>query len=398
MRCFRLTNPCPTMSRIPRRWLWLAWSLSVQALCVHAQFQAIDRHALKAPDSLARNFPALVAYLIRPAQTETEKARSLYTWLTHYLAYDQSASNQGRRINQSLEDIIRRKRGTCFDYAQLYQAMCREAGLNGRVISGYARPRLSTPVPARSPDHAWNAVQIDGTWQLVDATWGNAKDEWRQTYGRDYFLPPPELFVLNHLPANPIWQLLDAPVDTTWFKRPASQVASSLGQPTAAGWVFKDSIAVLLALPYTEQIAHEAEAAFRFYPTAENRRAWAHALLDLAVQVDESSEHLPMDSLISLKHHAIALCRQAASMTSLYDWQKEFYIGLHLDLAVAYNQRTVPPGQPSLERQYLETSRKLLLEAQAMLENLPPDGIFRAYALERCRRFLAVVEYNLERL
>lgn len=386
------------MSQILRLRLWLAWSLFVQVLHAYAQFQAIDRHALKAPDSLACNLPALTAYLIRPAQTEVEKARSLYTWLTHYLAYDRSASNQGRRLNQSIEDILRRKRGTCFDYAQLYQAMCREAGLNSRVISGYARPRLGAPVSARSPDHAWNAVQIDGVWQLVDATWGNAKDEWRQTYGRDYFVAPPELFVLNHLPANPLWQLLDAPVDTAWFRWSAFEVASSLGASAGTGWAFKDSIAALLALPHAEQMAREAEAAFRFYSTAENRREWAHTLLDLAVHVDESSENLPIDSLISLKYHAIALCRQAAGMASLYDWQQEFYIGLHLDLAVAYNQRQAPVHNPKLERSYLETSRKLLLEAQTMLENLPRGSFFRQYALERCRQFLEVVEYNLERL
>ena len=85
-------------------------------------------------------------------------------------------------------------------------------------------------------------------------------------------------------------------------------------------------------------------------------------------------------------------------MTTLYDWQKEFYIGLLLDQAVAYNQREAPSGQPHMERIYLNTSRDLLLQARAMLENLPQDSIFREYATERCRRFLEVVEYNLERL
>ena len=347
---------------------------------LRAQFSAIDRHAAKAPDSLARDMPALVAYLTAPAKTETEKARSLYTWVSRYLSYDHAASNRGKRLNQSVSDILRRRRGTCFDYAQLYAALCRSAGLNCRMISGYARPKLEAPVRLQESDHAWNAVRLDGEWRLLDATWSNAKDEWSSTYGRDYFLPPPELFVLNHLPANPVWQLLEHPVDTNWFKWPASRLLARSGEEEAPRFAFRDSISALLLLPPAGQSVREAEAAFRFYPTQENRRYWAHALIDLAVALDESSEGAPLDTVIEMKAQAIALCTQAAALGPLHDWQREFHIGLLLDQAVAFNQREAPADRPELERSYLETSRDLLRQAQSMLEDLPEDGIFREYA------------------
>lgn len=367
-------------------------------LPLRAQYSAIDRHAAKAPDSLARDIPTLVAYLAAPAKSETEKARSLYVWVSRYLSYDHAASNRGRRLNQNIEDILRRRRGTCFDYAQLYEALCRNAGLTCRMISGYARPKLDAPVRLQEPDHAWNAVRLDGEWRLLDATWSNGKDEWTGAYGRDYFLPPPELFVLNHLPANPVWQLLDHPVDTSWFKLPGSAVLVRLEKQEGAVFAFHDSISALLALLPSENAVREAEAAYRFYPTQENRREWAHALIDRAVALDESSEKAPIDTLIGIKGQAIALCAQAATLSALYDWQREFFINLLLDQAVAYNQREAPAGQPQVERGYLETSRDLLLQARAMLEDLPEDSIFRQYAAERCRQFLEVVEYNLERL
>ncbi len=376
----------------------LAIGCVILAPLLHAQYSAIDRHAAKAPDSLARNMPALVAYLTAPAKAETEKARSLYIWVTRYLSYDHAASNRGKRLNQSVGDILRRRRGTCFDYAQLYEALCRTAGLTCRMISGYARPKLDASVRLQEPDHAWNAVQLDGEWRLLDATWSNAKDEWSSTYGRDYFLPPPELFVLNHLPANPVWQLLEHPLDTNWFNWPASRLQARSGEEDAPRFAFRDSIAALLSLPAVEQALREAEAAYRFYPTQENCRYWAHALIDLAVALDESSEEAPLDTLITLKAQAAALCTQAAALSPLHDWQKEFHIGLLIDQAVAYNQREAPAGQPQLERRYLETSRDLLLQARAMLEDLPEDGIFREYAAERCRQFLEVVEFNLGRL
>ena len=101
-----------------------------------AQYRTIDRHAAKAPDSLSRNLPALVDYLCEPAQTETEKARSLYTWILQNLTYDDAASEQQRRINRSIGDILQRRRGICFDYSKLYEAMCRQAGLKCWSVSG----------------------------------------------------------------------------------------------------------------------------------------------------------------------------------------------------------------------------------------------------------------------
>ncbi len=370
------------------------------ALRSPAQFSAMDRHAFRAPDSLSRDLPALVAYLVAPAKTDEEKARSLYVWVLRHLSYDQAASRQDKRINQSVGDILQRRRGTCFDYAKLYEALCQHAGLNCRMISGYARPRLESTVGLREPDHAWNAVLLDGEWRLLDATWGDGggKDEWSTSYGHDYFLPPPEYFLLNHLPANPVWQLLEYPVDTAWFHLPASRISISGGHDETARFAFKDSIDALLSLPPAAQAEREAGAAYRFYPTPENRRQWAHALIDQAVALDERSEGSPLDTVIGIKAQAIAWCAQASSLDALYDWQKEFYIGLLLDQAVAFNQREVPAGQSQLERSNLETSRDLLLQARAMLEDLPQTGIFREYAAERCRQFLEVVEYNLGRL
>jgi hypothetical protein len=376
--------------------LWFCWAGLTAAL--PAQYAAIDRHAAKAPDSLAEDLSALAAYLVATAQTEAEKARSLYAWVLQHLSYDQAASKRGRRINHSVEDILRRRRGTCFDYAKLYEALCREAGLEGRFISGYARSKLDAPVRLREPDHAWNAVRLDGEWHLLDATWGDGggPDEWMARYGRSYFLAPPELFVLNHLPANPIWQLLDCPLDTSWFHRPASSLAAHRA-PDKPCLAFRDSIAALLALPKPEQREREAQAAYLFYPTAENRREWGQTLVERAVALDEGSAALPLAARMDAQAQAIALCEQAAALDPLFDWQLEFFIGLLINQAVAYNQLDAPDAQPELGRAYLEASRDLLRRAQSLLPSLPAQRLFRQYAEAQCEQFLEAVEFNLER-
>lgn len=52
----------------------------------------------------------------------------------------------------------------CGSYAYTFQLLAARAGLETRVVTG----------DVGSVGHAWNIVQIDGTWKNVDATYGDA--------------------------------------------------------------------------------------------------------------------------------------------------------------------------------------------------------------------------------
>jgi transglutaminase/protease-like cytokinesis protein 3 len=71
------------------------------------------------------------------------------------------------------------------------------------------------------PNHAWNAVRIEGQWRLLDSTWGagylSPAGEFVRAFNAHYFLTPPELFIYDHLPEDPQWQLLDPPISMQRF-------------------------------------------------------------------------------------------------------------------------------------------------------------------------------------
>ena len=46
-----------------------------------SEFERIDHHALGTPSSVTRSVDALASYLVRPAGTDLEKARSLFRWI-----------------------------------------------------------------------------------------------------------------------------------------------------------------------------------------------------------------------------------------------------------------------------------------------------------------------------
>ena len=60
------------------------------------------------------------------------------------------------------------------------------------------------------PNHAWNAVKIDGKWQLIDTTWGSgyvSDGAYVKQFRETFFLPSPEQLAFSHFPQDAAWQL-----------------------------------------------------------------------------------------------------------------------------------------------------------------------------------------------
>lgn len=102
--------------------------------------------------------------------------------------------------------------------------------------------------------HAWNVVEIDGEWQLIDVTWGTGyiklrkqpiqkllyrafRVPYRTKYkfihktNIKYYRTDPEVFVLDHLPSTPAWQLLECSVPIDSFQRSPQATINFLTNP-----------------------------------------------------------------------------------------------------------------------------------------------------------------------
>lgn len=87
------------------------------------------------------------------------------------------------------------------------------------TLSGWAKgvdykPGMS--ITSTPPNHSWNAVFVDGNWQLVDCHWAtrylqserNTPENLVYEYDDFYFLTEPSMLIYSHLPEEPNWQLL----------------------------------------------------------------------------------------------------------------------------------------------------------------------------------------------
>jgi len=86
---------------------------------------------------------------------------------------------------------------------------------------GYVRS--PTTGKLSSVGHAWNAVEVNGKWILLDSTWGAGvvmnKKKYRKKYNPYYYNTTPQKLIKSHMPYDPIWQLLEKPVDYNTFDK-----------------------------------------------------------------------------------------------------------------------------------------------------------------------------------
>ncbi|MDB5252794.1 MAG: hypothetical protein JWP27_1963 [Flaviaesturariibacter sp.] len=188
---------------------------------------AVESVTARTPDSLA-------VRLTSRYSTDREKVRAIFRWVSGHITYDMDhfdraarlarykasrpdTTYEGRSLNERIAyGVLKRRKAVCDGYARLFQSLCETAGIRCIMITGYARSEgdhVNTPFVA---NHSWNAVYIDSSWQLLDATWASGyvvsnTDSFVASFDESYFLTPPSVFIRNHYPEDLEWTLLTNP-------------------------------------------------------------------------------------------------------------------------------------------------------------------------------------------
>ncbi len=137
----------------------------------------------KVPEAKSSSdLPKLVKKLTQNLKTDEDKAYVLLTWIVKNIDYDNYKKDQiemtmtrhySRAEVPESGDILKTRLGVCEDIAKLYQKMLQQARMKAVVIDGCVgeiNPRTKKCKDGNS-GHTWNAVWIDGQWELVDPTW-----------------------------------------------------------------------------------------------------------------------------------------------------------------------------------------------------------------------------------
>lgn len=182
------------------------------------------------PDSLAA---AIVKSVTRFDTTERQKVFSIFKWITTNIEYnvggkfgtnapiyisdwnkeywEDDTANAIPSLDKRVAAIVLKKRvAVCDGYARLFKILCTVAGIKAEVISGFGKANGNEK--HFTTNHRWNAVFIDTSWFLLDATWAagfiNSDNQFQRNFNPYYFLTPPEKFISHHYPENQKWTLM----------------------------------------------------------------------------------------------------------------------------------------------------------------------------------------------
>ena len=112
--------------------------------------------------------------IIEGKTTDEAKAYAIYQWVGQNITYNNEKAQELEDGDTNLQSgaipAFNTREGVCFDYASLYVAMARDAGLKVRLITGEGFDGTQWV------SHAWNQVylQSQNKWVNVDCTFYDA--------------------------------------------------------------------------------------------------------------------------------------------------------------------------------------------------------------------------------
>ena len=93
--------------------------------------------------------------------TDAEKVQAIYSWMIANLEYDYDYQTPLQYFN--VRRTLSTRKGVCYDFANLFAALCRSQNIPCYVVDG-------TPYNRATENHTWNRVYYDGCWWDVDVT------------------------------------------------------------------------------------------------------------------------------------------------------------------------------------------------------------------------------------
>ena len=178
-------------------------------------------------DSLRNTNPneyvkTIVSKINEITQDDFERVKLVHDAICLLVSYDAKNFWANTVPEQDWQNVVKTKTAVCEGYANLFQKFCEELKISSKKVTGYARG-VGSDILNENPNdsnHAWNIVQIEGFWYLVDCTWDSGYMKGKssvQSYTTDWLFLKPEHFIYSHFPDDSRNQLIQTPLSNSAF-------------------------------------------------------------------------------------------------------------------------------------------------------------------------------------
>ncbi len=256
---------------------WFLFLVIFYSVGVKAQhfneYSYADKMALSIPPAETYTTSLIANYIKLNFKTDHEKFRGIYTWVTANLKYSTDSMysiNWGADAEAKITAALRRRKGVCENYAEIFNDIANKAGLTSFVVTGYTKQDGYV----NRTGHVWCAVYLNNEWFFCDPTWDEGL-----TYNTRWFLVPPDQFIESHIAFDPLWQLLPYPLTQKEFNR-----GIGYAKKNTPAFNYSDSALAFLQLNELQQ----HQAAFRRIQQAgienELQKNW-HAFIKMKIAI-----------------------------------------------------------------------------------------------------------------
>ncbi len=205
----------------------------------------------------------IVDYANANITDEYEKTKFFYYWIGLNIKYDYDLLNKMNNTefdydkeysyNLSAESVFEKRKAVCLGYSKLFKHFMDRIDIHCYSISGHIRNERNHYVELEKDSdfsHAWNVIEINDIWRIVDTTWGNSGDLNVSDY---YFDIDPKRAIITHFPEKPEWQLLQKPlnleefnkslfINAMWFKLGFEEIPKILKDDNYYYFTYKSNI------------------------------------------------------------------------------------------------------------------------------------------------------------
>ncbi|OLY82095.1 cytokinesis protein 3 [Smittium mucronatum] len=159
-------------------------------------------------------------------------ARAIYIWITTYVQLDTAIPEDSKptdiklHLNELPDKVFESRLSRGPGFAYLFYEMSKLVGLDCQVVHGTLKlpaphpdSLLWGPVSPLYPNHAWNAICIDGEYRFIDAACASISHPLNLLACRDdnFFLTPPKNLIFTHFPFESKSQFLNPVISWPLF-------------------------------------------------------------------------------------------------------------------------------------------------------------------------------------
>ena len=197
----------------------LVFCFSVSLQAQKNKYSAIFVKANSIPDSLTYTSTTIAKYINDNFTTNKDKTRAIFYWMATHISYDidnMFAINPQADKTDLIKKTLATQKGICIDYAYLFEDIATRCGILCITILGFTKQSGFVDYIS----HAWVTAKPDSVWLLYDPTWGSghiANQKFVKEINEFYFETKPTELIKNHLPFDPLWQLLNYPLTQAEF-------------------------------------------------------------------------------------------------------------------------------------------------------------------------------------